>query len=220
MAVAGKAQQRLERRIVDAALGRNVQHVVDDDRHLGGDVAQCAGDLGQDAPLAPHLHHPVQRAHRRPECLEHVEADAAHVAGAAGGREQVEAQPAHAAAVPIRQRVGGDARVRDGDAAQPIGPARERIEHDAVVVAVRVALHHDAMREAEVVEQRDVVFRRRRRWRVAAPLREGKFLRRPEHVGMRIPRAGQEALRGPARMRHRPGDERRIVLRNGGLTRA
>ena len=38
------------------------------------------------------------------------------------------AQAAHAAAVPVRQFVGRDARVRDGDAAQAAGPARERIE--------------------------------------------------------------------------------------------
>ena len=126
----------------------------DDDRHLRGDRAQRRRDLGQQAIVAPHLHHPAELAHHRPEHLEHVEADAAHVVGPAAGGEQVEAQPAHAEPVPRAQGLRLDAGVGDGDAAQPPAMTRERIEHDAVVVAVGVALHDDAAREAETVEQR------------------------------------------------------------------
>ena len=61
----------------------------------------------------------------------------------------MKAQPAHAEPMPVPQCLGRDARIGDGDAAQAAAEARERIEHDAVVVAVRIALHHHAVGEAE-----------------------------------------------------------------------
>ena len=85
----------------------------------------------------------------------------------------------------------------------------ERIAHDAVVVAVRVALHDHAMREAEMIEQRAILLHRRVRRRVAAAGCERELLRRTEDVRVGVPGAGRRRDGGPARRRDRPGDERR-----------
>ena len=86
----------------------------------------------------------------------------------------MKAQPAHAEAMPVPQRVGRNSRIGDGDAAQAAAVARQRVQHDAVVVAVRIALHDDAVCKTEMIEQREVFFGRRRRRRVAAARRERK----------------------------------------------
>ena len=57
----------------------------------------------------------------------------------------MKAQAPHAALVPIAQDFRLDARVGDGDAAQPLRITLQRIEHDAIVVDVGVALHHEAV---------------------------------------------------------------------------
>ena len=114
-----------------------------------------SSDFKQHAVVAPRLHDPAELAHRRPEHLEHVEADPAHHRGLAAGREQMEAQPPHAEPVPFAQRRGRNARVGDGDAAEAIRKALERVEHHAVVETVGVPLHDHAARDAEVVVQRD-----------------------------------------------------------------
>ena len=103
----------------------------------------------------------------------------------------MEAQAAHAEPVPVAQRRRLDARIGDGDAAQPLRKARQRIEQHAVVEAVRIALHHDAAREAEMIEQRDVILDRRVGRRIAAPRRVGEFVGRPEDMRVRVPGAGR-----------------------------
>ena len=67
----------------------------------------------------------------------------------------MEPQAAHAECVPFAQ-LSGATRVSVMAMPRSRCGARQRIEHDAVVVAVRVALHHQASREAELVEQREV----------------------------------------------------------------
>ena len=185
--------------------------MVDHDRQLGRDLAQLAGEVGQHAPIAPQLHDPSEFAHHRPEGLEHVEADPAHVAGLPGGREDMKAQPAHAAPMPVAQRRRRNARIGDGDAAHARTVAIERIEHDAVVVAVGVALHDHAARQAKAIQQRDVIFGRRRRRRVAAARRERELFGRTEDVGVGVPRARGRQERRAARIRNRSCDQRRVV---------
>ena len=75
------------------------------------------------------------------------------------------------------------------------GKRVERIEHHAVVEAVRIALHDHAARDAEVVVQRDELLDRRLRRRVAAAGRERKPLDRTEDMRMRVPRARRPASR-------------------------
>ena len=127
----------------------------------------------------------------------------------------MEAQAAQADAVPVAQFGRRDPRIRDGDAAKPAWIAFQRVKHDAVVVAVRVALHDHAMREAEMIEQREIFFDRRVRRRVAAAGRERELLRRTEDVRVGVPGAGRRRDGGPARRRDRPGDARRLVCHNG-----
>src|SRR5580692_4830235 len=73
----------------------------------------------------------------------------------------MKAQTPHAALVPIAQHFRRDARVGDGDAAQPLRKTLQRIEHHAIVVDVGVTLHHEAIGEAEVIQQRDQPLDRR-----------------------------------------------------------
>src|SRR3982074_3704931 len=82
--LADEAKERLERGVAGAARRRDVEHVIDHDGQLGRDLAQLAVEIRQHAPIAPHLHDPAELAHYRPERLEHVEADPAHVARPTG----------------------------------------------------------------------------------------------------------------------------------------
>src|SRR5262249_11452089 len=93
---------------------------------------------------------------------------------------------------------------------QAAAEARQRVEHDAVVVAVRVALHHHATGEAETIEQRQIFLDRRFRRRVAAPRRERKFVGGTEHMGVRVPGAGRRQRIRPLRICDRTCDQRRL----------
>ena len=123
----------------------------------------------------------------------------------------MKAQAPHAALGANRARLRLDAGVGDGDAAQPLRKALQRIEHDAIVVDVGVALHHEAVGEAEMIEQRDQSLDRRVGRRVGAARLVGKFVGRPENVEMRVPGARRRAQPRPFRMPDRPGDTRRFV---------
>ena len=135
--------------------------------------------------IAEELRDPAEVGHGLAEDVEHVEADAAPNAR----RKKVEAQTPHAALVPIAQHFGLDAGIGDGDAAQPLRKALQRIEHDAIVVDVGVALHHEAIAEAEVIQQRDQALDRRVGRRVGAARLVGEFVGRPENVEVGVPGA-------------------------------
>ena len=122
----------------------------------------------------------------------------------------MKAQAAHAESVPVAQRLRLDARVGDGDAAQPLRIALQRIEQHAIVVAVRVALHREAMREAEVVEQRNEALDRRVGRRIAASGAYGNLSAGPKICAVAVPGAGRRQQARPFRLRHRAGDARRL----------
>jgi hypothetical protein len=92
----------------------------------------------------------------------------------AAAKEVVEAQSLDAERGPAREL--GRRRVGLGhrDAAQPVGMPRQRVEHGAVVAAMRAALHQDAAREAERVEHAEIFCERCVGRRVAAIRRVGK----------------------------------------------
>ena len=77
------------------------------------------------------------------------------------------------------------------------------IEHDAIVVDVGVALHHEAVGEAEVIEQRDQPLDRRVGRRIGAARLIGKLIGRLENMEVRVPRARRRQLAGLLRLRHR-----------------
>lgn len=123
----------------------------------------------------------------------------------------MKAQPAHAALVPVTQHAGLDARIGDGDTAQPLRKPRQRIEHDTVIVDMCIALHDESVGEAESIKERDEAFDRRVGRRIAASRLIGKLVGRSEDVRIRVPRAGRRQLTRSAGMRHRPGDAGRIM---------
>lgn len=144
MPISHQPQQGLEIRILEAARGGDIEHVVDDDRHLFRNVSKSCGHLAHQPPVAEHLHDPAEIAHRSAEHLENIEADAANIAGPARVREKMETKAAHAEPVPVAQRCRRDARVGDGDTPQPFRIAIKCVEQDATVEAVRIALHQHA----------------------------------------------------------------------------
>src|SRR5476649_2459166 len=101
-------------------------------------------------------------------------------------------QAAHDEPVPVAQNCRCDARIGDGDAAQTLRKARERIQDHAVVVAMCVALHHHPARKSEMIEQREIFFRRRFWWRVTAAFRERKILSGTENMRVCVPCAGRQ----------------------------
>jgi hypothetical protein len=80
----------------------------------------------------------------------------------------MKAQAAHAALMPVAQGFGLDPRIGDGDAAQAGRKTRQRVEHHAVVVDMRIALHDEPIGEAEKIKERNETFDRRIGWRIAA----------------------------------------------------
>ena len=78
------------------------------------------------------------------------------------------------------------------------GKRAKRIEHHAIVVDVRVALHHETVGEAEMVEERDQALDRRVGRRVAASRLVGEFVGRSENVEVRNPRRRAAAARAAA----------------------
>ena len=78
-----------------------------------------------------------------------------------------------------------------GDAARPAAGVDERVDERAVVVAVTGRLHDDVALEPEVVAQREQLFLRGVAGRVLALGRIGERRARPEHVAMRVHRAGR-----------------------------
>src|ERR1700688_1990490 len=80
--------------------------------------------------IAEELRDPTEVGHGLAEDIEDVESDATPNAW----RKQMKTQAAHSALMPVAQHRGRDAGVGDGDAAQPLRKALQRIEHDAIVV--------------------------------------------------------------------------------------
>jgi hypothetical protein len=130
----------------------------------------------------------------------------------------METQAAHAGLVPVTQNFRLDSRVGDGNAAQALRKALQRVEHDAIVVNMGVALHDEAVGKAEMVEERNEPLDRRIRRRVVAPRLVRKFAGRPENVEVRVPGARRRRHARPLRMRDRSGNARRLVRRVHALS--
>jgi hypothetical protein len=81
----------------------------------------------------------------------------------------------------------GNPRVGDRDAAQALRKARQRVKENAIVIAMRVALHEQAAGKAKMIEQLDIGFDWRVRRGVAPARREGEFVCRTEDMRIRIP---------------------------------
>lgn len=109
------------------------------------------------------------------------------------------------------QRLRLDARIGDGNAAQPMWKPRHRIEHHAIIVDMRIALHDEAIGEAETIKERYEAFDRHVGRRIATPGLIGKLVGWSENVRVRVPGAGRRHLTRTARMRHRASDTRRLV---------
>jgi hypothetical protein len=142
--------------------------------------------VGQILDVDPELQVPAEfRRHRR-EGFRRVERHAAAVMQRAAAEEMVEAQPAHAARMPApqlrRRRVG----LGHGDAAQPVGMARQGVEHRRIVAPMGATLHQDAAGKAHRVEHPQIFFQRRIGRRVAAVVGIGKSRRRAEYMGMSV----------------------------------
>jgi len=76
---------------------------------------------------------------------------------------------------------------------------------------MRVALHDEPIGEAEMIEERDEAFDRRIGRRIAAARLIRKLVGRPEYMRVGVPGGRRRRNTRAARMRHRPGDARRLV---------
>jgi hypothetical protein len=103
---------------------------------------------------------------------------------------EVETHAADAAAVERRQILLVEAVVDECDAAPLVGRVGDGVERGAIIFAVATRLHdHRALDTEQRMQRCQRLFGRVLR-RVAALRRVGKFRRRPEHVVMRVGRAG------------------------------
>ena len=132
----------------------------------------------------------------------------------ATAEQHIEAAADHAGGRHIFQLAIADALIDDADAAQALWLLAQRIEHEPVVGAVHAHLHQHAVGHAGRVEHGEILLRRDRRWRVAALRRERIIRRKPDHMRMRVDRAGRQ-LETPrrARMRIGPRDKRSTIGR-------
>ena len=74
---------------------------------------------------------------------------------------------------------------------------------------MRVALHDEAVAEAEMIKERDEALDRRVGRRVAAARLIRKLVRWTENMRVRVPGAGRRFY--ARRVRHRPGNARRVI---------
>ena len=188
MLVLEELEQRLERRLVDAILGRHAAHVIDHHRHglLEDQVRQLLDirriDMEHQMPaerldLAHHAFQQVEIRHAA-EMLDEVEADAPHA-----GQSHL--------------RIIGRRRLRidDRHAAVVFRPPCECVEHRAVVAAVARRLHDDGPVDAEMRMQRREILLRRILRRVAPVRCVRKHRAGAEHVTMGIGRSRRELER-------------------------
>jgi hypothetical protein len=71
---------------------------------------------------------------------------------------------------------------------------------------MRIALHNEAVGEAEAIEQRDEAFDRCVGRRITASRLIWKLVGGPENMRVRVPRAGRRHLARTVGMRHWAGD--------------
>ena len=93
MPVADQPEQSPEIRILDTACRRDIEHVVNDDRHFARNGPKRCGHLAHQSPVAKYLHDPAEFAHCGPKDLENIEPYATHVTGPAGVRKKMETVP-------------------------------------------------------------------------------------------------------------------------------
>jgi hypothetical protein len=151
-AVAEEAKQALKARRGGAGAGVGAAHVIDHDGTA--DRFQNRDGVGQILDVDPELQVPAEFGHDRRQRLGRVERHAAAVVQRAVAEEMVEAQSAHPGRMPAPQLCRRRLGIGHRDAAQPVGMARERIEHRRVVAPMGAALHQHAARKADRVEHR------------------------------------------------------------------
>jgi hypothetical protein len=133
----------------------------------------------------------------------------------------VEAQTAQAETMPIAQCGRRCPRIRDGDAAKPARITFQRVAHYAVVVAVRVALHDDAMREAEMIEQREILLDRARPAACShGPAAKGNLSAGPKMCAWVSQAPGRRRDGRTPRRGDRPRNQRRLCVGQMRITRA
>ena len=179
-----QADEALVFRIVDALLHVGRAHVVD--HHGGGQRGEESLELRQVRHFEIDHDMPAELRHPRGDPLQHVargEIDQA--------LDEIKPHAANAGSVHAIELVVGHLFAHEGDALGPALRRFERVHHGAVVLAVAGGLDDHVLVEAEKVAQREQLFLRRIAGRVFALRRIGEFGLRPEHVAMRIDRAGR-----------------------------
>lgn len=163
---------------------------------------------------------PAELCHPRRKRARRLERNAAAVMQAAAAKEVIEAQPPYAEPCPPPKLGQWRFGIGDRDAAQPLGMAREGVEHRAVVAPVRAALHQDATREAKRLEHAEIFRERGVGRRVAAIRRVGKPRGRSEHVRMSVARVGwKRDLRPGGLARRRAGSDHGDEFRGARINR-
>ena len=108
--------------------------------------------------------------------------------------DEIEAHALHAGAVQLLELLVGEALVDEGDALRLAVRRHQRIDQRAVVGVVAGRLHDHVLVEAEEVAALEQRLLRRVARRVLALRRERKLRLRPEHVAVRIDRAGRRPV--------------------------
>ena len=157
--------------------GSGRAHVIDHD--LGREAAEHGVEIGMVLDVEQELHVPAQ-------LLDALGQPARHAELQAGPGGAVDAETANAGLGQAPQLIVGDVLADQRDAAQPAGVCLDRIDDEAVVVAVEPGLHQHAAREARGVEHREIVVEIHRRRRIEPRRGVGILVPRAEHVRMAV----------------------------------
>src|SRR5262249_16386178 len=100
--------------------------------------------------------------------------------------EFIDTQAALAGNVPLLECRGVQFGATNSNAAQSHRRAGQRIQHGAIVAAIRAQLYKNTAVEAEAVEQREIGFERRIVRRVTTQLGIGKARSRTKYVAVTV----------------------------------
>jgi hypothetical protein len=158
------------------------------DDHWQMHTGECGRQIGQITHIDPQLQVPAKVCHCGQQRLDLFERHAILVIRFPVATELIGAQTAHTGHVPLLECHDGQFGAAHGDAPQPRRRAGQRIQHGAIVTAIRAWLYKNTAVEAEAVEQREIRFEWRIVRRVAARLGIGKARGRTKYVAMTVTR--------------------------------
>ena len=146
--------------------------------------------------MNPDLSVPAAALDAWSKSFQHLDANAIAIHRVAVALEKIYSHAADTGGMPAVELGISGVCLRHNNAAQPVGVARQCIEHCAVVGAARAACYQHATRQAEPVQMTDEHVAGKLVGCVTAVFRQWESGERAEHVGMAVARTCRQRKNG------------------------